>query len=112
MDQQTTILKEKLLQDLTPSERWFFLKTAREYLMKGYPPTENLFYYCYFLTLERRLKELSLLGGNGLMRYLMAHTGAGLMDSLKRYKKLIEEEKQEKVKKQWYPPSEWPPAIT
>ncbi len=105
-------LKEKLLQELTPSERWFFLKTAKEHLLQGYPPTENLFYYCYFLTLERRLKELSTFQGNALMRYLMAHTEADLMDSLKRYRKLIEEEKQTENQSQWCPPSEWPPAIT
>ncbi len=86
-------LKEKLIQELTPSEKWFFLRTAKEHILRGYPATENLFYYCYFLTLERRLRELSLISGNGLMRYLMAHTTADLKCSINRYREAIEKER-------------------
>jgi len=112
MQERLKFLKEKLLKELTPAEKWFFMKTAKEHIMQGYPPTENLFYYCYFLTLEYRLKELINFNNDAIARYTMAYAMADIKSSLKNYRNRIDSERQKAKRHQWCPPSEWPPAIT
>ncbi len=52
--------KEKFLQELTTSKKVFFLKNARKTIKaKRYRPSEDLFYYCYFMMIKERLKTIS-----------------------------------------------------
>ncbi|OGW40949.1 MAG: hypothetical protein A2Y97_03165 [Nitrospirae bacterium RBG_13_39_12] len=49
-------LKQQFLLEFSPSERLYFLKTAKEaILIYKYIPEEDLYHYCYFLTQKKRL---------------------------------------------------------
>jgi hypothetical protein len=66
-------LKEKFLNDLKPLERAFFLRRAKEAIeRKGYPTGEDLFYYCYFLTLRERMRGIGTGPGEGYVRAMLA----------------------------------------
>ncbi len=86
--------KEKFLQELTASEKVFFLKTARAAISaKRYRPSEDLFYYCYFMTLRERLKAISPSRGNGMTRILLVEGAKDIDDTLKIYIQRLEETK-------------------
>jgi len=88
-------LKEKFIRDLNPSEKLFFLKKAKEAItLKGYPACEDLFNYCYFLTLKERLRCISTQGGEGYMRFFLIEGTKDVEEALKLY-----EERLEKMKK-------------
>jgi hypothetical protein len=88
-------LKDLFLQELTPSEKLFFLKKAREAIdQKGYPADETLFHYCYFLTLKERMRWIKTEGGEGFMRVLLVEGNKEIEDTIKQY-----EERLEKVKR-------------
>jgi len=88
-------LKEKFIRDLNPSEKLFFLKKAKEAItLKGYPACEDLFHYCYFLTLKERLRSISTQGGEGYMRFILIEGTKDVEEALKLY-----EERLEKMKK-------------
>lgn len=56
---KTLLLYERLLQEFDPEERRFFSHLVRECLLeRNYPKGEDLFQYCYFSTLKRRLENL------------------------------------------------------
>lgn len=64
--------KEKFLLELTASEKVFFLRTAREAIdSKRYRPSEDLFHYCYFMTMRERLKTISPACAEGMIRILL-----------------------------------------
>lgn len=87
-------LKAKFLREFTPSEQIFFLRKAREAAtQKGYPAGEDLFFYCYFLTLKERLRGIDPSGGEGYMRFLLVETRRDLEQEIKRYEKRLEEKK-------------------
>jgi len=84
-------LKDKFIQELTPSERFFFLRIAREAIaQKGYPAVEDLFHYCYFLTLKERLRGISTQGGEGYMRFLLVEGMKDIEDAIKLYEEKLE----------------------
>jgi hypothetical protein len=86
--------KEKFLRELTASEKVFFLKTAREAVRsKRYRPSEDLFYYCYFMTIRERLKTISPSRGNGMVRILLVEGTKDIDDTLKIYIDRLEETK-------------------
>jgi hypothetical protein len=88
-------LKEKFIRDLNPSEKLFFLKKAREAItLKGYPACEDLFHYCYFLTLKERFLSISTQGAEGYMRFLFVTGIKDMEEAIKLY-----EERLEKMKK-------------
>ncbi|MEJ2193079.1 MAG: hypothetical protein P8Y39_12210 [Nitrospirota bacterium] len=59
-------LKERFLTELTPAEQAFFLRKALEAMdQRGYEPSEDLFHYCFFLTLKERLRLLQSGAGAG-----------------------------------------------
>jgi hypothetical protein len=87
-------LKAKFLRDFTPSEQLFFLKQAKECVSrKGYPVSEDLFNYCYFLTLRERLRLIDPQGGEGFMRFLLVESRKEAEDELKVYEKRLESKK-------------------
>jgi len=87
-------LKEKFIQDLNPSEKLFFLKKAKEAIMlKGYQAGEDLFHYCYFLTLRERFRSISPEGGEGLLRFLLVEGTKDVEETIKMYEARLEENK-------------------
>ena len=87
-------LKEKFLRDLEPSEKLFFLKITRECIIgRGYPAGEDLFYYCYFLTLRERFRNISPSGGEGYTRFLLVEGTRDINDAVKLYERRLEKNK-------------------
>jgi hypothetical protein len=87
-------LKEKFIRDMTPSEKLFFLKKAREAItLKGYPACEDLFSYCYFLTLKERFRSISTQGGEGYLRFLVVEGTKDVEDAIKLYEERLEKKK-------------------
>ncbi len=87
-------LKTKFLRELTPAEQLFFLKKARESAtQKGYPVGEDLFNYCYFVTLRERLRLIDTQGGEGYMRFLHVESRKEIDVEVKVYEKRLEERK-------------------
>jgi len=87
-------LKDKFIQELAPTERLFFLSKAREAIArKGYPAGEELFHYCYFLTLKERMRGISPQGGEGYMRFLLVEGKKDIEDAIKLYEEILEKKK-------------------
>jgi len=87
-------LKAKFLQEFTPSEQLFFLKKARECInIKGYQASEDLFSYCYFLTILERLKLIDARGCEGLTRLMLVQSQKEARDEIKVYERQLEREK-------------------
>jgi hypothetical protein len=88
-------LKEKFIRDMNPSEKLFFLKKAREAItLKGYPACEDLFNYCYFLTLKERFRSISTQGSEGYLRFLVVEGTKDVEDAIKLYEERLEKKKQ------------------
>jgi hypothetical protein len=87
-------LKETFRQELTASEKAFFLKTAREAIaVKRYRPSEDLFQYCYFITMKERMKSISPSRGDGMLRILLVEGTKDIDDILKIYIGRLEKSK-------------------
>lgn len=96
-------LKEKFIRDLTPSEKLFFLKKAREaIILKGYQACEDLFHYCYFLTLKERLRSISPQSGEGYTRFLLVEGMKDTEEAIKLYEERLEANKLPKPDKKGY----------
>ncbi len=88
------MLKEKFLRELTLAERLFFLRTAKEAVnKKGYPAGEDLFYYCYFLTLRERMRNIGAAKGDGYVRVLLLEGTKEIEETIKLYKERLEKRK-------------------
>lgn len=88
-------LKEKFIRDLNPSEKLFFLKKAGEAItLKGYPACEDLFHYCYFLTLKERLRAVSTQGSDGYLRFLLVEGTKDIEEAIRLYEERLEKKKQ------------------
>ena len=86
--------KEKFQQELTAPEQVFFLKTAREAInSKRYCPSEDLFHYCYFMTMKERMKTIIPSRGDGMLRILLVEGTKDIDDALKIYIDRLEETK-------------------
>jgi hypothetical protein len=87
-------LKEKFLHELEPSEKLFFLKKTRECIAnRGYLAGEDLFYYCYFLTIKERFRSISPSGGEGYARFLLVEGTRDVDDAITLYEKRLEKNK-------------------
>ncbi len=88
-------LKAKFLHEFTPSEQLFFLKKARECVnLKGYAATEDLFNYCYLLTILERLRLIDCRGCEGFTRIILVQSQKETQDELKFYERQLEANKQ------------------
>ena len=86
--------RETFLRELTAPEQAFFLKTAREAInLKKYRPSEDLFHYCYFMTMKERMKTISPSDGDGMLRILLVEGTKDIDDALKIYIVRLEETK-------------------
>lgn len=89
-----TGLKEKFIQDLTPAEKIFFLKKAKEAInQNGYPAGEDLFHYCHFLTLKERMQGIRSYGGEGHLRFLLVEGNKDIEEAITLYKERLEKRK-------------------
>lgn len=87
-------LKEKFIQEFTPSEQFFFLNKAKEAItQKGYPACEDLFQYVYFLTIQKRMRSISSEGGEGYMRILLVEGTKDIEEAIKLYKKRLDKKR-------------------
>lgn len=87
-------LKEKFLRDLDPSERLFFLKKAKEAIAsKGYRASEDLFYYCYYLTFLERFRNVTPQRDEGMLRFLLVEGKKDVEEMIKLYEARLEETK-------------------
>lgn len=88
------MLKEKFLSELTPLERIFFLRKAKEAInQRGYPAGEDLFYYCYFLTLRERMRNIEVVRGEGYVRVLLVEGAKEIEETIKMYEERLEKRK-------------------
>lgn len=84
-------IAKKFLKELSPSEQYYFLNKVNEAIYKnGYTPDEDLFYYCYFLTLKERMRTITSYRTEGFLRYIYAEGLKDLEDSIKLYKERID----------------------
>ncbi|GLI54109.1 hypothetical protein [Thermodesulfovibrio yellowstonii] len=84
-------MAKKFLKELSPSEQYYFLNKVNEAVYKnGYVPDEDLFYYCYFLTLKERLRTVTPYITEGYLRYIYAEGLKDVEDSIKLYKERID----------------------
>lgn len=87
-------LKGKFIKELTPSEKVFFLKKAEEVInQKGYQASEDLFHYCYFLTMKKRLRAISPASSDGYQRILLVETKKEIDEEIRFYEKRLEANK-------------------
>ena len=85
-------LREKFLRDFHPSERLFFLKKAKEAIMlRGYQASEDLFHYCYYLTLGERFRGITPERDEGVLRFLLVEGKKEVEGALQLYKGRLEE---------------------
>jgi hypothetical protein len=84
-------LKEKFLRDLNPSERIFFLKKAKEAIsQKRYQASEDLFHYCYYLTLQERFRGISPDRDDGMLRFLLVEGKKEMEEAILLYETRLE----------------------
>lgn len=87
-------LKEQFLREFTPSERFYFLKKARDSVfIDGYVPGEDLYQYCYFLTLKKRLDSMSDPRSSGMVRFLAVEGRKDIEEVVTIYKNRLEKDK-------------------
>ncbi|RMG75350.1 MAG: hypothetical protein D6710_00170 [Nitrospirae bacterium] len=80
-------LKKRFIDELTEAERILFIRKAKELVYKeGYCPTDDLFYYCYFLILKERLRTAEPHLEDGLLRYIRAEAQKELEEQIVLYK--------------------------
>ena len=88
------MLKEKFLRELIPSERIFFLRKAKEAVVqRGYPAGEDLFYYCYLLTLRERMRSIGARRDEGYVRVLLVEGTKEIEETIKTYEERLEKRK-------------------
>ncbi len=87
-------LKKKFIQDLNPSEQYFFLKRAKEAIMcRRYPVSEDLYHYCYFLTIKERIRNINGREGIGFLRFMIVDAMKEVEEAIKLYQDRLEKRK-------------------
>jgi hypothetical protein len=87
-------LKAQFLREFTPSEQLFFLTRARECVnQKGYPVSEDLFSYCYLLTILERLRLIHPQGCEGFTRLMLVQSQKEAREEVKAYERRLEAKK-------------------
>ncbi len=86
-------LKNKFLRDLTRGEQLYFLKKVGEAAGKGYPVCEDLFHYCYFLTMNERLSGIDSYGAEGYLRFFLVEARRDINKEIKHYEEKLEQNK-------------------
>jgi hypothetical protein len=96
-------LKDKFIVDLNPSEKHFFLKKAKEaILLKGYQTCEDLFHFCYFLTIRERFHRISPKLDEGCLRFLLVEGAKDMEEAIKLYEERLEKKKLYRIDTEGY----------
>ncbi|MCX8030913.1 MAG: hypothetical protein N3A59_04945 [Thermodesulfovibrionales bacterium] len=89
-------LKEKFIKDFALSEKIFFLSKAKEAIFqKGYPACEDLYYFCYFLTLKQRLSNINTAGIYGFQKILLVYGKKDIEDMIKIHEDRLKDMKKD-----------------
>ncbi len=84
-------LRERFQSELTAGEKAFFLRKAREAIYeKGYRAGEDLFHYCWFLTMKERLRTIRPDRRDGHLRMLLVEGTRDIEDAIKLYAERLE----------------------
>lgn len=84
-------LRERFQAELTAAEKAFFLRKAREAIFeRGYRAGEDLFHYCWFLTMKERLRTIRPERGDGALRVLLVEGAREVEDAIKLYADRLE----------------------
>jgi hypothetical protein len=87
-------LRERFQSELTPAEKAFFLREAGDAIYeRGYRAGEDLFNYCWFLTLRERLRGMRPEPGQGYLRYVLVEGTRQIDDAIKLYRDRLEARK-------------------
>ncbi len=85
-------LKDRFIKDLTSSEKIFFLEKAQEAINhKGYPVCEDLYHYCYFLSIRERFRSTRSVGSEGYLRLLIVVGVKEIEDAIKLHEERLKE---------------------
>ncbi|MGB9716049.1 MAG: hypothetical protein ACPL1G_06560 [Thermodesulfovibrionales bacterium] len=96
-------LKEKFIIDFNSYEKLYFLKKAKESIfLKGYQACEDLFHYCYFLTLRERFQKVSPFKDEGFLRFLLIEGKKDIDEAIKLYEDRLEKHKTGKTELEGY----------
>lgn len=84
-------LKERFRYELTPAEKAFFLSEAGDAIYeRGWRATEDLFHYCWFLTLAKRIRGMRPGEGEGYLRFVYVEGTRQIDDAVKLYRERLE----------------------
>jgi hypothetical protein len=87
-------LRERFQSELTPAEKAFFLREAGDAIYeRGYRAGEDLFNFCWFLTLRERLRGMRPEPGQGYLRYVLVEGSRQIEDAVKLYRERLESTK-------------------
>lgn len=87
-------LKQRFLRELSPPEQFFFLKKAQECVQeRGYRVSEDLFHYCFFLTVNERLRSIGSGGGEGMLRVMLVLSRKDMTDEIAVLERRLEQTK-------------------
>jgi hypothetical protein len=62
-------------------------------MLKGYQASEDLFHYCYYLTLQERFRSISPERDEGMLRFLLVEGKKDIEEAMKVYEARLEETK-------------------
>lgn len=84
-------LKERFQSELTPGEKAFFLKEAGDAIYeRGYRAGEDLFHYCWFLTLRERLRGMRPERSDGYLRFVLVEGMRQTEEAIRLYRARLE----------------------
>jgi len=62
-------------------------------MIKGYQASEDLFFYCYYLSLGERFRAISPERDQGMLRFLLVEGKKEVEETIKLYESRLEETK-------------------
>jgi hypothetical protein len=88
-------LKERFQSELSSGEKAFFLREAGDAIYeRGYRAGEDLFHYCWFLTLRERLRGMRPDPSEGYLRFVLVEGTRQTEEAIKLYRGRLESTRQ------------------
>ncbi len=85
---RSTFFYEQFVKEFNDEEKQFFMELLKRCVyIKGYPRCEELYYFCYFSTIKRRLERMNaeIRVREGLSAYLFAFGIRDVNEMVKYY---------------------------
>ena len=98
---KSSFFYEQFITEFNDEERDFFIKLLKHCVyVKGYPKCDELYYFCYFSTMKRRLEKIGRYKyeKEGLSSYLFAFGIRDVNEMVKYYKGRLERLKVEEMR--------------